>query len=783
MKNLLFLLLLSFTYASFGQVTCDTSLFVKARVSMNDQWNSGDLSWEFVNDSGRVVKSGAVNTTAAFCLPKDCYNFNLKDASGDGFQNGYCRVFLNDEKVLEVTNNFGTLYQYSFGCAEGEVCEAPIPLLSTGSFVTAYENTWYSFSPIETGRYEFEACNNSCNTGIWIYDVCPARVNDQVTGTVAFANSGCTPTGAKLVANLIKGKTYTIRIGDINNHCSATALNWSFSYLGPIVGCLDPQACNYNPAATIAGDCIYPGDPNCTKGPDLILDSALVRSSMKLKVINNSDNCTVQEKCVSGYGPRYVIRFSTRILNRGDKDYFIGSTPDDPLQSNEQFQWDPCHDHWHYYGYAEYALYDSLGVKVPVGFKNGFCVLDLDCQGGGQQKYSCGYMGISHGCEDIYDSELDCQWIDITNVDTGDYTFVVRINYDRSPDAAGSVEQRYDNNDAYYCIHIGRNAQNKPTYQFRNDCPQFTDCSGEPFGIGQPDCEGICKGFAKIGDYNKDRIINQPDVEAYFTASLNREDAVPCNDLNADGTLNIADAALAQDCHLKGENYVPPTGGLQDHCEFPNLIANWQDTAFLEMSTPNGSYIDVFIRNPNFSILGWQFSMKGIQIDSVLSLISSPLYNTHLDFNSVTGNIASLSYNELLINSSNVPQPFLRVFYSLPENEVCIDTVHAIVNDKYERVSKVAGACKTLTRIFNNVTPLNSGIYPNPLQHHATLTFSNPKNESFLLEIIDLQGKIIDNFGLINGSKYELNQLNYTPGIYFYRLSGSVVEIGKMVIR
>lgn len=36
--------------------------------------------------------------------------------------------------------------------------------------------------------------------------------------------------------------------------------------------------------------------------------------------------------------------------------------------------------------------------------------------------------GISVGCYDIYKYNIDCQWIDISEIDFGQYTFRVAIN-------------------------------------------------------------------------------------------------------------------------------------------------------------------------------------------------------------------------------------------------------------------------------------------------------------------------------------------------------------------
>ena len=43
----------------------------------------------------------------------------------------------------------------------------------------------------------------------------------------------------------------------------------------------------------------------------------------------------------------------------------------------------------------------------------------------GLYDFSCVNMGISSGCSDKYGSELDCQWIDITDVADGTYWLTV----------------------------------------------------------------------------------------------------------------------------------------------------------------------------------------------------------------------------------------------------------------------------------------------------------------------------------------------------------------------
>ena len=170
-----------------------------------------------------------------------------------------------------------------------------------------------------------------------------------------------------------------------------------------------------------------------------------------MQTVNITDACAPEEGCTRGMGQR--TGDPLHHPHRQHRDH--GLLHRQQLSTHPgMFNTNNCHGHAHYAGYADYVLFDQNGNAIPVGFKNGFCVIDVGCNPGYTGQFGCSNMGITAGCYDIYGSGTTCNWIDVTDVAPGTYTLVLRTNWQRAPDALGDTRRDYTNNFAQVCINL-----------------------------------------------------------------------------------------------------------------------------------------------------------------------------------------------------------------------------------------------------------------------------------------------------------------------------------------
>ncbi|MFI5173051.1 MAG: hypothetical protein ACHQFW_11715 [Chitinophagales bacterium] len=222
--------------------------------------------------------------------------------------------------------------------ADGENCDNAV-VITEGSYTAPNPEYWYDFTAPAPGFYEISTCDpdNSCNTKIYLYDHCVGLVPTELAeGTYGYNDDYC-GTQSRVITNLVSGAHIWIRIGDQDTECSGEEIEWTLTYNGEPVGCIDPYACNYSPLAMVDdGSCMYPGNPDCPEGADLYLDPTYFDgeigtgwgSDFQLGTIDADDwnnECYIDEGSLTGPGIRTIVRFGIKVQNSVNSIIISGS--------------------------------------------------------------------------------------------------------------------------------------------------------------------------------------------------------------------------------------------------------------------------------------------------------------------------------------------------------------------------------------------------------------------------------------------------------------------------
>lgn len=208
--------------------------------------------------------------------------------------------------------------------------------------------------------------------------------------------------------------------------------------------------------------CLGRGDGGSCPAPDLWVDEPRLSASLTVEwKYFAEDDCAIVEGCVAASGWRRLLRFDTWTPNTGGADMYLGP----PTGEEPYFVYSACHDHHHFESYAAYELLASDGTVAAEGHKQAFCLLDYYQYPGTDDTgsvYDCDNQGIQAGWQDVYGADLDCQWVDVTDLAPGDYSLHISLNNESL-----LLESDYDNNSATVPVTIPEDVDPDVTL----DCP------------------------------------------------------------------------------------------------------------------------------------------------------------------------------------------------------------------------------------------------------------------------------------------------------------------------
>jgi len=134
-----------------------------------------------------------------------------------------------------------------------------------------------------------------------------------------------------------------------------------------------------------------------------------------------ADSCAITEGCVGASGWRRLLQFTATVQNLGAEAAAIGDVgPDSPPVVNNMVSFSACHQHMHFNHYGRFSF--GRGDE-QLGGKRAFCLESTSRYFNNEDTplthpYGCHFQGVAAGWGDDYIAGLDCQWVDITPIES-----------------------------------------------------------------------------------------------------------------------------------------------------------------------------------------------------------------------------------------------------------------------------------------------------------------------------------------------------------------------------
>ncbi len=320
-------------------------------------------------------------------------------------------------------------------------------------------------------------------------------------------------------------------------------------------------------AALIAIGWLAATSPAVFAAPDLVPEISDVGV-----FVADVDPGDVIEGCAGGQVARQLVRFTLRTRNLGPDDLAVGDpgcpdcheNPGAPC-ANPLFACSTAHGHVHFTSFVRPELLDGNGVVVAQGYKFGFCLADTECA---TPQFDCAFQGISAGCADVYESDLPCQYVDITDADLAPGTYTLRVTIDPLDQIAEADET---NNVAEAPVQIGAAVRTCPV-QMATDLPQSIPDLGSVSSTLPVPLAGPITRVNVVGLRGTHSSVD--DLEVHLVSPSGTDVAVMsrvCSD-ESDFRLDLSDAACS-------DIPCPPTDGRAHRPSAPLTAFNGEEAA------------------------------------------------------------------------------------------------------------------------------------------------------------------------------------------------------------
>jgi hypothetical protein len=150
-----------------------------------------------------------------------------------------------------------------------------------------------------------------------------------------------------------------------------------------------------------------------------------------------ADSCAISEGCVGGAGWRRLLQFTATVQNLGAVDNALGDVSEGsgPV-TNRLVSLSECHNHMHFNHYGKFTFGDG---SAQLGSKRAFCLESTWRYFNNEDTpfthpYTCTYQGTAAGWGDDYIAGLDCQWVDVTPIDTTTAPHTSSLTFHVNPD-------------------------------------------------------------------------------------------------------------------------------------------------------------------------------------------------------------------------------------------------------------------------------------------------------------------------------------------------------------